>query len=231
MPARTGEEYIAGLRERATEVYLGGEKVVDVTTHPALRNGVRTLASLLDMQHDPALRNEMTYISPTTGDRVGASFITPRSTEDLEHRRAMMSHWAQASLGMMGRTPDFLNVSLMAMAAAGEYFARDRPEFKENIQRYYEYVREHDLVLTHTLINLQRSRAPLTTALEDTTDVALSVVRGRTPALWSAAPVCSPPWDLSPKRSRFILPGLTDSPGLHPSVTPSPSPSPATPPA
>ena len=177
MPARTGEEYIAGLPERAPDVYLGGEKVEDVTTHPALRNGVRTLASLLDMQHDPALRDEMTYVSPTTGERVGASFLTPKSIGDLEHRHAMMRHWARAGLGMLGRTPDFLNVSLMAMAAAGDYFAQNRPEFKENIQRYYEYVREHDLVLTHTLINLQRSRAPLNTPLEDTTDVALSVVR------------------------------------------------------
>ena len=54
MPARTGKEYIAGLRERA-EVYIHGEQVKDVTTHPALQNGVHTLASLYDMQHEPAL--------------------------------------------------------------------------------------------------------------------------------------------------------------------------------
>ena len=63
------------------------------------------------------------------------------------------------------------------MAAAGDYFAQNRPEFKENVQRYYEYIREHDLVLTHTLINFQRSRSPLDRPLEDRTDVALSVVR------------------------------------------------------
>jgi 4-hydroxyphenylacetate 3-monooxygenase len=177
MPARTGEEYVAGLRERAAEVYLCGERVKDVTTHPALRNGVRTMASLYDMQHHHSLRDEMTYISPTTGHRVGLSFITPHTKEELERRRIMMTHWARASCGMMGRTPDFLNVSVMAMAAAGDYFAQNRPEFKKNIQSYYEYVREHDLVLTHTLVNLQRSRAPLATPLEDKTDVALSVVR------------------------------------------------------
>src|SRR5205807_6232972 len=55
MPARTGEEYITGLRERAAEVHIGGEQVKDVTTHPAFRNGVRTVARLYDMQHDPAL--------------------------------------------------------------------------------------------------------------------------------------------------------------------------------
>src|SRR5678815_1622700 len=82
MPARTGEEYITGLRERAAEVYICGEQVKDVTTHPAFRNGVRTLASLYDMQHDPALRDAMTYMSPTTGDRVGLSFLIPRTIQD-----------------------------------------------------------------------------------------------------------------------------------------------------
>lgn len=177
MPTRTGEEYIAGLRERAAEVYIHGAQVKDVTTHPALRNGIATLASLYDLQHDPALREEMTYVSPTTGEPVGLSFITPQTTQDLERRRTMMTHWARASCGMMGRTPDFMNVNMMAMAAAGDYFAQNRPEFKDNIQRYYEYIREHDLVLTHTLVNLQRNRSPLAMPLQDRTDVALAVVR------------------------------------------------------
>ena len=177
MPARTGQEYITRLQELGPEVYLHGERVKDVTTHPGLRNGVTSLAGLYDMQHDPALRDDMTYVSPTSRDRVGTSFITPRTISDLEHRHRMMSRWARATLGMMGRTPDFLNVSLMAMAEAGDYFAGNRPEFKQNIRRYYEYVRENDLVLTHTLINLQRDRAPLSAPLVDTTDVALSVVK------------------------------------------------------
>ncbi len=177
MPARTGAEYITGLRENGPEVYLHGERVKDVTTHPALRNGVKTLAKLYDMQHDPKLRDEMTYISPSSGDRVGTSFIIPRTAQDLETRRTMMRHWSKATFGMMGRSPDFMNVNVMAMAAASDYFAQNRPEFKQNIQNYYEYVRENDLVLTHTLLNLQRSRLPGATPLEDNTDVALSVVK------------------------------------------------------
>ena len=95
MPARTGAEYIAGLRESPPEIYLRGERVKEVTTFPGLRNGVNTLARLFDMQHDPALRDEMTYPSPTTGDRVGLSFITPRTGRDLEARHTMMAHWAR----------------------------------------------------------------------------------------------------------------------------------------
>jgi 4-hydroxyphenylacetate 3-monooxygenase len=177
MPARTGADYIANLRENPPEIYMQGERIVDPTTHLALRGGVKSVAKLLDMQHDPELRDDMTYISPTTGDPVGLSFITPRTLDDLHRRRTMMAHWARQSCGMMGRSPDFMNVSIMAMAAAGDYFGQNRPEFKTHIQNYYEYIREHDLVLTHTLLNLQRSRAPGATLLEDRTDIGLSIVK------------------------------------------------------
>lgn len=177
MPVRTGAQYIAGLRENQPEVYLNGERVKDVTTHPALSNGVQTLARLYDMQHDPEIADQMTYTSPTTGDQVGLSFIHPKTPDDLQRRHTMMTNWARVSCGMMGRSPDFMNVNMMAMAAAGDYFAQNRPEFKQNIQNYYEHVRENDLVLTHTLLNLQRSRAPGATLLEDRTDIGLAVVK------------------------------------------------------
>ncbi len=158
MPARTGQEYIKGLQEHDREVWLRGERVVDVTTHPGLRNGVQAIAALYDMQHDPELREAMTYVSPTSGDRVGLSFIIPRTRRELEQRRVMMLHWARATCGMMGRSPDFMNVTFAAWAGAAQYFAQNRPQFGENIRRYYEYIREKDLTLTHALINLQRSR-------------------------------------------------------------------------
>ena len=177
MPARSGADYLERLREASPEIYMEGQRVKDVTAHPALGNGARTLAALYDLQSDPEVGPEMTYTSPSSGDPVGLSFIIPRTHADLERRRTMMTHWARVSCGMMGRTPDFLNVAVMSMAAASDYCGQNRPEFKRNIENYYEYIREQDLVLTHTLVNLQRSRSPLTTALEDRTDVALSVVK------------------------------------------------------
>ena len=190
MPARNGQHYIERLKERPPTLYMRGERVKDATTHPGLSGGVRTVARLYDLQHTPpgggtAEGAAMTYASPTSGEQVGLSFITPKSAADLDARRNMMRQWGRVSCGMMGRTPDFLNVSLMAMAAAGDYFAEDRPEFKQNIRNYYEKVREEDLVLTHTLVNLQRNRAappsqPSTgggDALADNTDIALSVVK------------------------------------------------------
>ena len=161
MPARTGRQYLAGLREQEREVWLSGERVKDPTTHRGLKGGAQAIASLYDMQCDPKFRDEMTYVSPTTGDRVGLSFIIPRTREDLENRRVMMLNWARTTCGTMGRSPDFMNVTYAAWAGAADYFAggeHGRPEFAENLRRYYEYIRENDLTLTHALINLQRSR-------------------------------------------------------------------------
>ncbi|MDQ3855353.1 MAG: 4-hydroxyphenylacetate 3-monooxygenase, oxygenase component [Chloroflexota bacterium] len=158
MPARTGQQYIDGLRAKPREVWIGTELVTDPTRFPGFQGGMRSVARLYDMQHEPALQDELTYLTPS-GERVGMSFLAPRSALDLQRRREMMARWAHFSGGMMGRTPDYLNSSLMAMAAAAEFFARGDPRFGQNMVRYFEYVRDHDLVLTHALINPQVNRA------------------------------------------------------------------------
>ena len=137
MPARTGQQYLTGLREQEREVWLGGERVRDVTTHPGLAGGAHAIARLYDMQHDPALREVMTFPSPTTGEPVGRSFDMPRTREALETRSKMMLNWARATCGMMGRSPDFMNVTFAAWGAAADYFGEKRPEFADNMRRYY----------------------------------------------------------------------------------------------
>jgi 4-hydroxyphenylacetate 3-monooxygenase len=160
MPARNGAEYLQGLRERPRDVWVHGERVVgDITRHPAFAGITRSIADLYDMQHDPALRDEMTCVSPSSGERVGLSFLQPRSRDDLTRRRTMMKRWSDYSGGMLGRTPDYLNSGLMAMAAASDYFGQAAPERAENIRGYYEHVRENDLCLTHSLITPQVNRS------------------------------------------------------------------------
>jgi 4-hydroxyphenylacetate 3-monooxygenase len=174
MGARTGRQYIEGLRAQPREVWLSGERVKDVTTHPGLAGGVRAIAALYDMQHEHP--EAMTYVSPASGERVGLSFIIPRTHAELERRRDMMLAWARATCGMMGRSPDFMNVTYAAWAAAANYFAQGRPAFGDNVRRYYEHIREHDLTLTHSLINLQRSRN-VTGVFNLEAGTALQVVR------------------------------------------------------
>src|SRR5215469_14812315 len=63
----TGEEYIASIRD-GREIYLYGDRVADVTTHPAFRNSVRMTARLYDALHDPKNREVLTCSTDTGSD-------------------------------------------------------------------------------------------------------------------------------------------------------------------
>jgi 4-hydroxyphenylacetate 3-monooxygenase len=160
MGARTGQEYVERLAQTRPTVELNGESIEGpIPEHPALAGVVRSYAQLFDLQHDPELRDVLTYESPTSGERVGTSFLVPRAPGDLERRRAGFKGWADYSLGFLGRTGDYLNSSLMALSEASDWFAQADPRFGENIRAYYERVREQDLLTTHTLIPPQANRA------------------------------------------------------------------------
>lgn len=160
MPARTGDAYIKRLKDAKNNVYMDGEKVEDVTTHKSFRNVVHSLAELYDLQYEKP--EKMLYDSPSTGDKVGRSFLAPKTKEDLFARREMMMEWARHSGGMMGRSPDYINSSLMAFGSAESFFRQgnqDGIDFGANARNYYEMCREKDLSLTHTLIHPQVNRS------------------------------------------------------------------------
>ena len=157
----------------------GEQHTGNVSEIPQLRNVVRTYAELFDLQHDPALRDVMTYESPTTGDRVGMSFLQPQSVDDVVRRGDAMRVWAEYSLGNLGRTGDYCSSAVMAMAGAADWFGQADPAFAENVRRYYEHVRENDLLLTHTLVFPQANRSVGPSQQRDQTLAARIVDRER----------------------------------------------------
>ena len=160
MAARSGEQFLERLAAARVHVEIQGETLTGgVADHPAFRNVIRTYAELFDMQHDPAYRDVLTYPSPTTGEPVATSFLVPKTPEDLAKRSQAAKLWADRSLGMLGRTGDYLNSALMALGAAHDWFAQANPAYAENIRNYYEKVREEDLLCTHTLVPPQANRA------------------------------------------------------------------------
>lgn len=160
MGIRTGQQYLDKLNAMTPHIAIDGEVVSEkVAEHPAFRNVARQYAKLFDMQHDKQHQEALTYASPTTGDLVNASFLVPRTIEDLQHRRRATSTWAEATNGFLGRTGDYMNSALTALGTAGKWFAQADPKFAENIGNYYEWARENDMLATHTLIPPQVNRS------------------------------------------------------------------------
>jgi 4-hydroxyphenylacetate 3-monooxygenase len=158
MGIRTGKQFLEGIRDDR-EIWCDGERIVDVTTDPRFAGGARTVAELLDLQNDPALVDRLTYVSPSSGDRVALSTIQPRSQDDLVRRRTMVKTWHDTTCGMFGRSHDSLNVMVSAYAAAADTFDERGNDFGKNILSYYERVRENDVVTTHALISPQVDRS------------------------------------------------------------------------
>jgi 4-hydroxyphenylacetate 3-monooxygenase oxygenase component len=113
---------------------------------------------VFDLQHAHA--DEMLYPSEKTGQPVNVSHIIPRSLEDLQRRRRSFELTAALSGGMMGRTPDYLNVTFACFAGASDVWARrDNAQGAANLIAYHELMRDCDLSTTHSIMNPQVDRS------------------------------------------------------------------------
>lgn len=160
MGAITGAEYIDRLNQLHNELWFDGEKVEGlVSEHPYFKGYIQTKASLYDLQHDPKIKEEMTFQSPVSGEPIGLSYLQPKTKEDLKKRRIMIDHWARHTGGIIGRSPDYLNSVLMSFASSVSLLEGKENCFPENLQAFFESVRENDLSLTHTFIAPQVNRS------------------------------------------------------------------------
>lgn len=182
--ARKGHQVLQRLREQPPTIWYGGDQVKDVTTHPALRGGVHTLAKLYDLQWESA--DVSLYDSPTTGNKVARSFMMPKTHAELASISQAMKVWEDYTFGMMGRVPDYINRAMTGYAAGAPFLAEAGERYGENAVRCYQYLRENDLCLTHTLIPPQANRGAsmakqadpyLSARVKEETDAGL-IIRG-----------------------------------------------------
>ncbi|NJP65490.1 Pyoverdin chromophore biosynthetic protein pvcC [Streptomyces sp. ventii] len=145
----TGDEYLESLRD-GRGVYLYGDRVKDVTAHPAFRNSALMTARLYDALHDPARRGVLTTRTDTGSDGyTHAFFRTPRSVQDLVHDREAIAEWARMTYGWMGRSPDYKAAFLGTLGANSEYYA----PYRENAERWYRESQEKVLFWNHAIIH------------------------------------------------------------------------------
>jgi 4-hydroxyphenylacetate 3-monooxygenase len=155
---RRGDQYIESLRD-GRAVYLDGERIADVTKHPAFVEPIRRIADRYEAARAEAARPVTTYVDGSTGERHGTMWLIPRTAEDLEARRRVHRFWAEASYGLMGRTPDHVACVLTAFAAAPQFFARGGQRFADNVRRFYERARAEDLYVSYAIVPPQIDRS------------------------------------------------------------------------
>ncbi len=155
--ARDGKAHIASLRD-GRAVYLNGEAIRDVTTHPAFRNAIRSSADLYDLQADPQHIEALTFESPKTGKRISRAWQIPTSYDEMVVRRQAMERLAETHGGFMGRSPDHLASAFIGQYIGLDCFKRHGERYAKNVADYYEFARDNDIFLTYVIINPQGDR-------------------------------------------------------------------------
>ncbi|WLR41263.1 4-hydroxyphenylacetate 3-monooxygenase, oxygenase component [Bacillus carboniphilus] len=160
MPAISGQQYIQRIDNMNSNVWYCGEQITGrLSKHKAYKGAMGSKARLYDLQMTKHLREKMLYSSPLSGDFVGLSFLQPKTKDDLIRKREMYIEWAKTTHGLMGRTPDYLNTGLMALASASVILKDQDNQFEKNLYNLYETAREQDLSFTHSFINPQTNRS------------------------------------------------------------------------
>jgi len=145
----TGDEYLASLRD-GREVYIYGERVKDVTTHPAMRNAARSTARLYDALHDPATKDLLTVPTDTGSGGYTHRFFQPaRSRDDLFAQREAIAGWARLSYGWMGRSPDYKAALMNTLGANAEFYG----QFADNARAWHKRCQESVFYLNHAIVN------------------------------------------------------------------------------
>ena len=165
----TGAEYLESLRD-GREIWIYGERVKDVTTHPAFRNTARMIARLYDALHDPARQSVLTTPTDTgTGGFTHRFYKASRNAEELVAARDAIAEWARVSYGWIGRSPDYKAAFLATLGANAAYYA----PYDENARRWYKKVNDEVSFVNHAIVNPPVDRDK---PLDEVKDVYMHVV-------------------------------------------------------
>ncbi|MFS0553867.1 4-hydroxyphenylacetate 3-hydroxylase family protein [Brevibacillus sp. 179-C9.3 HS] len=148
-----GNEYLESLKDGRV-VYLNGNQIHDVTTHPAYQNSARSIARMYEALHDPHKAHILTT-KTEEGHITHKFFKAPKSAQQLLEARDAIAEWSRLSYGYMGRTPDYKASFTANLHAFADYYKG----FETNAKRWYEKAVKEVPFCNHTIINPQVDRS------------------------------------------------------------------------
>src|SRR5215468_2565803 len=153
---RSGKEHLESLRDGRV-VYIGSERIDDVTRHPAFRNAAGTLAGLYDLKADPANGCDLAY--EEDGGRHSIYFMRPRTRDDLQRRMVGHRRIADLTYGMFGRSPDHVASFVTGMAMKVDELKQPHG-YPDHLLAYYRHIRDHDIYTVYAVLPPQAARDP-----------------------------------------------------------------------
>ncbi|MGD9985789.1 4-hydroxyphenylacetate 3-hydroxylase family protein [Pseudonocardia sp.] len=161
---RTGKQYLESLRD-GRQVYVGGELIDDVTTHPKTKGYAAAIAEYYDLHHAPEHQDVLTFVDDD-GERRSMHWFLPRSKEDAVRRRAFHEFWFRHFKGgIFTRPPAGMHVVMYAQVDDPQPWednailadGRHVP-FAQNIRDQWARVTRDDIALSPMFVDVQFDR-------------------------------------------------------------------------
>ncbi len=154
----SGREFLDSLDD-GREVWIYGERVKNIASHPAFRNTARMVARLYDALHRDHTEEKHILSCPTEWDGfTHRYFVAPRSAEDQVAARDAIAAWSRLTYGWLGRSPDYKAAFLGTLGANAEFYE----PYQENARRWYRYAQERVPFVNHAIVQppVDRNMAP-----------------------------------------------------------------------
>lgn len=157
---RTGEEYRESIRDGRV-VFMNGEKVPDVTTHPMFKPLVDIRARIYDMQHDAATAPLMIY-HDDKDEPFSVGLKLPYTQEDWQDKRKSTDAVFEDIGGVVTRVGDETVGEMWSLYDGQDVLNQVDPQFSQNIANHIHRVIDHDPfhVSANTDPKGDRSKAP-----------------------------------------------------------------------
>lgn len=167
----TGSEYLESLRD-GREIYFRGERVDDVTTHPAFRNSARSGGSHVRRLAPTGRRGLALGAHRYRQRRVHPPVLQDRPQRRRPAHRPRRDHHVAARkvYGWLGRSPDYKASFLGTLGANSDFYG----EYKQNALDWYKKSQERVLYLNHAIVNPPIDRDK---PADETADVCVHVVK------------------------------------------------------
>src|ERR1700686_794072 len=171
---KTGEQYRHSIRD-GRQVWINGERVKDVTTHPMFKPIVDIRARIYDMAHEKATQDVMTYVDEKTGERNAVGLKLPYTQQDWHDKRLAVDTVLDDVGGIATRVGDETIGEMWSLYDGKDGLNEGDPRFAENIERHIHRTLHEDPfhVSANTDPKGDRSKPPQ----EQDPDMLLHVVK------------------------------------------------------
>jgi 4-hydroxyphenylacetate 3-monooxygenase len=132
---RTGEQYRESLRD-GRQVWINGETVKDVTTHPAFKPIVDVRARIYDMAHDEKTRDAMSYVDKDSNEPCCIGYKLPHTQEDWHHKRRAVDAVMDDIGGVVIRVGDETIGEMWSLYDGRDVLNEVDPQFSQNIENH-----------------------------------------------------------------------------------------------